>query len=175
MRQPGSSATTLVRQKHPGVPDGSDGSDGSSYSLTETQTAPVAQATGCVPYVLRYFVVTFTHHQKDTCVTLFAEAAVMLKPFTQRLPMVNHSYYLSLNHFQNVCIQFVFSSMYLCIYIATYLQTVYLDWQHTVIVSNLRCAWGWRASELRDTHRGHVRASLEMQLETGIEWTQRCT
>jgi len=26
------------------------------------------------------------------------------------------------------CIQFVFSSMYLCIYIATHLHTLYLDW-----------------------------------------------
>ena len=80
---------------------------------------------------LHYFVVTFMHHQKDTRVTLFAGAAVMLKPFTQRLAMLNHSYYLSLNDFQNLCIQFVFSSMYLCIYIATYLHTVYLDWHST--------------------------------------------
>jgi len=40
--------------------------------------------------------------------------------------------------------------MYLCIYIATNLQ-------------------------LRDTLRGRDRASLEMQLEIEIEWTQRCT
>jgi len=26
------------------------------------------------------------------------------------------------------CIQFVFSSMYLCIYVATHLHTLYLDW-----------------------------------------------
>ena len=45
-----------------------------------------------VAYVLLYFVVTFTHHQKGTCVTLFAGAAFMLKPFTQRLAMLNHSY-----------------------------------------------------------------------------------
>ena len=43
---------------------------------------------------LLYFVVTFTHHQKDMCVTLFAGAAVMLKPFTQHLAMLNHWYYL---------------------------------------------------------------------------------
>jgi len=106
------------RQKHPGVPDGSDGFDATSYPLTENYTLPVAQATGRVAHVLHYFVVTFTHHQKDTCVTLFAGAAVMLKPLTQRLAMLNHSYYLSFNDFQNLCIQFVFSSMYLCIYIA---------------------------------------------------------
>jgi len=128
------------RQKHTGVPDGSDGSDGTSYPLTENYTLPVAQATGRIAYLLLYFVVTFTHHQKDMCITLFAGAAVMLKPFTQRLAMLNHSYYLSFNDFQNLCIQFVFSSMYLCIYIATYLHTVYLDWQHAVIVSNSRCA-----------------------------------
>jgi len=109
------------RQKHLGVPDGSDGSDGTSYPLTENHTLPVAQAKVCVAYVLLYFVVTFTHHQKDTCVTLFAGAAVMLKPFTQHLAMFNHSYYLSFNDFQNLCIQFVFSSMYLCIYVSMYL------------------------------------------------------
>jgi len=79
---------------------------------------PVAQAMSAVAHVLLYFVVTFTHHRKDTCVTLFAGAAVMLKPFTQLLAMLNHSYYLSFNDFQNLCIQFVFSSMYLCIDIA---------------------------------------------------------
>jgi len=71
-----------LRQKHQGVPDGSDGSDRTSYPLTENYTLPVAQATGRVAHVLLYFVVTFTHDQKDTCVALFAEAAVMLKPFT---------------------------------------------------------------------------------------------
>jgi len=80
------------RQKHPGVPDGSDSSDGISYPLTENYTLPVAQATGRVAYVLLYIVVIFMHHQKDTCVTLFAGAAVMLTPFTQRLAMLNHSY-----------------------------------------------------------------------------------
>ena len=106
------------RQKHTGVPDGSDGSDGTSYPLTENYTLPVAQATGRVAYLLLHFVVTFTHHQKDTCVTLFAGAAVLLKPFTQCLAMLNYSYYLSFNDFQNLCIQFVFSSMDLCIFIA---------------------------------------------------------
>ena len=60
----------------------------------------------------------------------------MLKPFTQCLAMFlpfsghrfcgnaagapgNHSYYLSLNDFQNLSIQFVFSSMYLC-YLSTH-------------------------------------------------------
>jgi len=86
------SNNSSFRQKHPGVLDGSDGSDGTSYPLTENYTKPVAEETGRVAYVLLYFVVTFTHHQKDTCVTLFAGAAVMLKPFTQRLAMLNHSY-----------------------------------------------------------------------------------
>jgi len=86
------SNNSSFRQKHPGVPDGSDGSDGTSYTLTENYTLPVAQAMGRVAYVLLYFVVTFRHHQKDTCVTLFGGAAVMLKPVTQRLVMLNHSY-----------------------------------------------------------------------------------
>jgi len=106
------------RQKHPGVPHGSHGSDGTMYPLTENYMLPVAQGTGRVAYVLLSFVVTLTHHQKNTCVTLFAGAAVMLRLFTQRLAMLNHSYYLSFIDFQNLCIQFVFSSMYLSIYIA---------------------------------------------------------
>jgi len=36
------SNNSSVRQKHPGVPDGSDGSDGTSYPLTENYTLPVA-------------------------------------------------------------------------------------------------------------------------------------
>jgi len=107
------------RLKHPGVPDGSDGSGRTSYPLTENQTRPVAQATGCVAYLpcggyytmplilatrrIVYYarrsgvrlpllcdrnVVTYTHHQNDTYVTLFARVAVMQWPFTQRLAMV---------------------------------------------------------------------------------------
>ena len=133
-------------QKHPGVPDGSNGSDGTSYPLTENYTLPVAEATGRVAYVLPYFVVTFRHDQKDTCVTLFARAAVMLKPFTQRQAMLNHSYYLSFNDFQNLCIQFVFSSMYLCIYIANMYSPSFsppplLLYLHTPAVGNKRCTW----------------------------------
>ena len=52
----------------------------------------------------------------------------------------NHSYYLSFNNFQNLCIQFVFSSMYLYIYIATHLHTVYRDWLQAVLESNFWCA-----------------------------------
>jgi len=74
----------------------------------------------------------------------------------------NHSYCISFNDFQNLCFQFVFWSVYLCIYIATYLHTLCLDWQHVVIESNSTCAWRWRLSELRDTLRGHDRANLEM-------------
>jgi len=128
------SNNSSFRQKHLGVPDSSDNSERTSYPLREDYTLPVALHT----YPL-YFVVTFPHHQKDMCVTLLPGAAVMLKPFTQCLAMLNHSYYLLFNDFQNLCIQFVFSSMYLCIYIATYLHTVYLDWQQAVIVSKLRC------------------------------------
>ena len=168
------SNTCSFSQKHPSIQDDSDGSDGTSYPLTENHTVRVAQGTGRVAYILLHFVVTFMHHQKDRCVTLFTGAAVMLKPFTQRLAMLNHSYYLSFNNFQNLCIQFVFSSMYLCIYIATYLDTVYLDWQHAVIVCNMRCAWKWRSSELRDTLQGRDWVSLEMQFGTKIEWTLRC-
>ena len=98
---------------------------------------------------LLYFVVTLTHHQKDTCVTLFPGAAVMLKPFRQCLAMLNHSYYLSFNNFQNLCIQFVFSSMYLYSYLCTH------------GISGLAA-------------RGDCQ-QFEVHLKMTIEWTQRYT
>jgi len=68
--------------KHPGVLVGSASSDGTSYPLTEKYTLPVAQAMGRVAYVPPLLcarkVVTCTHHQNDTCLTLFAGAVVML-------------------------------------------------------------------------------------------------
>jgi len=64
--------------------------------------------------------------------------------------------------------------MYLCIYIATYLHTVYLDWPHVVIEKNSRCAWRWQSSELRDALRDRNRATLEMHLEAVIERVWRC-
>jgi len=119
------------RQKLPGVPDGSDGSDGTSYPLTENYTLPVAQVTRCIADIPPLLFGDVYAQLNDTCVTRFTVAAVMLKPFTQRLAMFmpfsgrcffgnaagalgNRSYYLSFNDFQNLCIQFVFSSMYLC-------------------------------------------------------------
>jgi len=66
------------RLKHPGVPDGSDSSDGTSYPLMENYTLPVAQVTGHVAYSPPLLCARYTHHQNDTCVTLFAGAAVML-------------------------------------------------------------------------------------------------
>jgi hypothetical protein len=66
------------RLKHPGVPDGSDGSDGTSYPLAENYTLPVAQAMVRVAYSPPLLRARYTHHQNDTCVTLYAGAAVML-------------------------------------------------------------------------------------------------
>jgi len=75
----------------------------------------------------------------------------------------NHSYNLSFNDFQNLCIQFVFSSKYQCIYIATY--------QH------LRYPWisVHPPSLIYDVLGGHDRASWDMHMEDRIGWTQRCT
>jgi len=67
------------------------------------------------------------------------------------------------------CIQFVFSSMYLSINIATHLHTLYLDCLRAVLDSNSRSAWKWWWSELRQILRGRDWASLEMLLEVGIE------
>jgi len=76
--------------------------------------------------------------------------------------------------------------MYLCIYIATHLHKIYLDWLQAVLGSNSRCPWKWRSSELRDTLRGRDRVSLEMHfggrdrasleihLEATIERVWRC-
>jgi len=47
----------------------------------------------------------------------------------------NHSYYLLFND----CI-LIYVSMYLCIYIATHLHMVNLDWLQAVLESNLRRA-----------------------------------
>jgi len=87
----------------------------------------------------------------------------------------NHSYYFSFNNFWNSCIQFVFSSVYLYIYIATHLHTGYLDWLQAVLESNSRCAWRWQWSELRDTLGGGYCVNLEMHLEAVIEIVWRCT
>jgi len=116
-----------------GVPDGSDGSDRTSYPLTEHYMLPVAQATGHIVHIPPVLFDDVYTHQKETCVTHFA---VMLKPCTQRLAMFlpfsgrrslrnaagalgNHSHSLLFNDFQNICIQFVFSSMYL-FYVSTH-------------------------------------------------------
>ena len=90
----------------------------------------------------------YTHHQNDTCVTLFAGAAVMLKPFAQRLAIDDKPgstwerrrqawEHLGapatclgaprITVMDSVCIR-IYVSMYLCIYIATHLHTLYLDW-----------------------------------------------
>jgi hypothetical protein len=66
------------RLKHPRVPDGSDGCDGTSYLLTEKYMPPVAQVTGRIAYLPALLCAWYAHHQNDTCVALFAGAAVML-------------------------------------------------------------------------------------------------
>jgi len=75
---------------------------------------------------------------------------------------------------------------YLCIYIATHLNTVYLDWLQAVLESNSRCASKWWLSDLRGICRGrdqeslemqfggHDRASVEMHLEAAIRQVWRC-
>ena len=65
--------------------------------------------------------------------------------------------------------------MYLWICIPTHLHTVYLDWLQAVLESNLRCAWRWRCSELRDTLGGGDCVNLEMHLKARIERVGRCT
>jgi len=64
---------------------------------------------------------------------------------------------------------------HLCIYIATHLHTVYLDWLQAVLEGNSRCAWKWWLTELRHTLRGRHRASLEIHFEAVIKRVWRCT
>jgi len=47
--------------------------------------------------------------------------------------------------------------------------------EHVLDRACLRCTWRRRSSELRDALGGRHWASLDMHLETEIEWTQRCT
>jgi len=112
----------------------------------------------------------YTHHQNDTCVTLFAGAAVMLKPFFRPVSDHRRAFLPAFRvtgsagdksgsadnnsgitwerrrqtwerrrhvweHLESQsCIQFVFSSTYICIYIATHLHTLCLDWLQAVIL-----------------------------------------
>jgi len=109
----------------------------------------------------------------------------------------NHSNYLSFNNILTSCIQFVFSYMYLCIYIATHVHTVYLDcgcrrWLREIkgvpdnddrVSSEIHCkcmiyrVWGctWRPWSILsgDTLRGCDRGSLQMHLEAVIECVWR--
>jgi len=140
-------------------------------------------------------VVTYTHHQNDTCVTLFAWAAVMLKPFQQRLAIndkpgstSNHSHVFSL--YSHLCI---YVSMDLYSYPSTHAISglaavcrIYTP-RHPVPLrypcisvqppslledildrARLRFTWRRRLSELRDALGGRDRASLEMHLEAMI-------
>jgi len=86
----GASATTLVSVRNTGV------FRTALTALTEHRT--LWRRITCYPsprrqvplhtYLL-HCVVTYKHHQNDTCVTLFAVAAVLLKLITQRLAMFN--------------------------------------------------------------------------------------
>jgi len=65
----------------------------------------------------------------------------------------------------------IYVFMYVCIYIATHLFMVCRHWLHLVLESNLRWAWRWRSSELRDVLDGHDRGYFEMLFKAEIEWT----
>jgi hypothetical protein len=69
----------------------------------------------------------------------------------------------------------IYVSIYLCIFIATRLHTINLDWLLAVLESNSRCAWEGRSSELRDTLRCRGWPSLDMHLEVVSEHLWRYT
>jgi len=59
--------------------------------------------------------------------------------------------------------------MYLCICIATNLQTIYLDWLQAALERNSRCAWWSRLSEFGDALGVRSRLNSEMHIEAVIE------
>jgi len=69
----------------------------------------------------------------------------------------------------------IYPSMYLCIYIATHLNKIYMDWLQAGLKSNSSCAWKWQSSEPRDTLWGRDRASLEIHLDAVVEHIWRYT
>jgi len=150
---------------------------------------------------LLYFVVTYTDHQNDTCVTLFAGAADMLKPFTKRLAIdekpgstSNHSHVYSL--YSHPCI---YVAMYLYSYSSTHgisglaavcriytprhpvhLRYPCISVQPQSLLEDildrvrLRCTWRRRLSELRDSLGDWDWVNSEMHLEEGIKRVWRC-
>jgi len=139
---------------------------------------------------LHCFVVTYTNHQNDTCVTLFERAAVMLQPFTKHRRSTTSLGAPRITVMYAVCI-LIYVSMYLCIYIATHLHTLYLDWlrsaEYLLPVTlcpsvppespyNCRRSLKIYLIELVwDALGDGDRVNSEMHLETEIEWTQRST
>jgi len=79
----------------------------------------------------------------------------------------NHSYYLLFNDFSQSDVFSLYS--HLCIYIATHLHMIYLDWLQAVLQRDSRCAWRWRSSELRDTPWRLDQASLGMHLKAVVK------
>jgi len=177
------------RQKHPAVPDGSDGSGGSLYPLTENYTLPVAQAMGRVALIPPLLFGDVYAHQNDMCVTCFA---VMLKPFTQCVAMFlpfsgrrvfgdaagapgNHSYYLSFNDFQHLCIQFASSSMYLC-YLSTHgISGLAARGDCQQFEVRLMMTIEWTSTSVTPVSPYTSHRSLTMYLEAVIERVERCS
>jgi len=69
-------------QKHLGGLDNSDGSVGSLYPRRENFMLPIMQGMRFIAYLspvlLARNVVTYAHHQNNTCVALFARTPVIL-------------------------------------------------------------------------------------------------
>jgi len=106
---------------------------------------------------LLYFLLTYTHirttrvlHASQLCWSRLHNAwqCFCLSPAAASLGMLLVSLEIIATTYRSMIFKtYAFSSYSdLCIY-ATDLHTVYLDWQHTVIVSTSRCAWWWRSSK----------------------------
>jgi hypothetical protein len=74
------STNLSLLQKHPGVCDMTGSFEGTLYPIMGTYTLHIVRATSCVAYLFPLLSVrnmmTFMHHQNDTCVTLSTGATI---------------------------------------------------------------------------------------------------
>ena len=154
-------------QKHPGVPDSSDRSDGNSYPMTDNYTLPVAQATGRIAWHQQNVFQPLEASRsvwedvecKLRCVN-FRRVSDRRRAFLPALRVTGSAddkpgstwerWWQVWEHLESQsCIQFVFSSIYLCIY----------SYPSTHAISGLAAGGAWEQFEVR--------------LKMTIDWTQR--
>jgi len=174
--------------KHPGVPDGSDGSDGTSYALTENFTLPVARATGRIAYVPPLLSGdVYASSERHVCYTLRRGCSYAKAGYTTPSDRRQAWEHLGapatclgaprITVMYSVCI-LIYVSMYLCIYIATHLHTLYLDWLRSaeyILPVTLSTSVTPLIERVWDALGDGDWVNSEMHLEAVIERVWRCT